>query len=77
VLFRASEKALRGLDDAQGGWQQYALGGVEIHEVEADHGNILNEPQVRQLADRIRARLEKARAEVLEDSVSVHSVSSR
>jgi amino acid adenylation domain-containing protein len=77
VLFRASEKALRGLDDGQGGWQQYALGGVEIHEVEADHGNILNEPQVRQLADRMRARLEKAQAEILENTESMHSVSSR
>jgi amino acid adenylation domain-containing protein len=77
VLFRASEKALRGLDDAQGGWQQYALGGVEIHEVEADHGNILNEPQVKQLAGQIRARLEKAQAQVLENVESMHPVSSR
>ncbi len=66
VLFRASEKALRGLDDARGGWQDYAAGGVEIHEVDGDHGNMLNEPQVRQLAAQIRARMEQAQAELVE-----------
>lgn len=59
VLFRASEKALRGLDDAQGGWSQYAGAGLEIHEIDADHGNILNEPQVRYLAGALRASLEQ------------------
>jgi len=66
ILFRASEKALRGLDDSEGGWRKYATGGVEIHEIEADHGNILNEPQVRQLAVEIRMRLEKAQSAILE-----------
>jgi thioesterase domain-containing protein len=65
VLFRASEKALRGLDDARGGWQEYAAG-IEIHEVDGDHGNMLNEPQVRQLAAQIRARIEKAQDESVE-----------
>jgi amino acid adenylation domain-containing protein len=60
VLFRASEKALRGLDDPQGGWAKFASGGLEIHEIDADHGNILNEPQVRHLASSMRAALEKA-----------------
>jgi len=62
VLFRASEKALRGIDDVQGGWSQYAVGGLEIHEIDADHGNILNEPQVRHLAEALRASLEQAQA---------------
>jgi amino acid adenylation domain-containing protein len=71
VLFRASEKALRGLDDPRGGWQKYALGGIEIHEVDGDHGNILNEPQVRQLAAHMRARLEKAQFEARETVAAV------
>ncbi len=66
VIFRASEKALRGLDDPRGGWQKYAAGTVEIHEVDGDHGNILNDPQVKLLAAQIRARLEKAQSEVME-----------
>jgi thioesterase domain-containing protein len=60
TLFRASEKALRGIDSSQSGWQQYAAGGLEIQEVDGDHGNILNEPNVRKLASMLRARLEKA-----------------
>jgi amino acid adenylation domain-containing protein len=70
VLFRASEKALRGLDDPQEGWRNYAAGGIEVHEIDGDHGNILNEPQVKQLAAEIRARLEKAQAEAAEEAVA-------
>jgi aspartate racemase len=70
VLFRASEKALRGLDDPQEGWRKYAAGGIEVHEIDGDHGNILNEPQVKQLAVEMRARLEKAQAEASEEAVA-------
>lgn len=77
VLFRASEKALRGLDDAEGGWQKHAGGGVEIHEVEADHGNILNEPQVKHLAAEIRAGLQRAQSSILEEESPQHALSSR
>jgi amino acid adenylation domain-containing protein len=66
VIFRASEKALRGLDDPRGGWEKYVAGTVEVHEVDGDHGNILNEPQVKLLAARMRARLERAQSEVME-----------
>lgn len=76
TLFRASEKALRGLDGAQNGWQQYAAGGMEVHEIDGDHGNILNEPNVRQLAAALRARLDRARSERFDD-VQVSSLSSR
>jgi amino acid adenylation domain-containing protein len=73
VLFRASEKALRGLDDPGGGWQKYAGGGIEIHEVDGDHGNILNEPQVRQLAAKIRARVDQSQAAWMEESATLSS----
>lgn len=63
VLFRASEKALRGLENVQESWQKFAAGGVEVHEVDGDHGNILNEPNVRQLAAQICARLKQAQLE--------------
>lgn len=63
VLFRASEKALRGLDNSQNGWQRYAAAGLEIHEIDGDHGNILNEPKVGELAAALRSRLEQARNE--------------
>jgi thioesterase domain-containing protein/acyl carrier protein len=76
TLFRASEKALRGLSDAQNGWQRYAAGGLEVHEIDGDHGNILNEPNVRQLAAALRARLDLAKSERFED-VREGSLSSR
>ncbi len=60
TLFRASEKALRGLDGLQNGWRQFALGGFEVLEIDGDHGNILNEPNVRQLAATLRAKLDEA-----------------
>src|SRR5258708_37483055 len=74
TLFQASEKALRGLDGAARGWKQYAAGGLEVHEIDGDHGNILNETNVRQLADALRARLDSARSECLDD-VGVGSLS--
>jgi aspartate racemase len=73
TLFRASEKALRGLDGAANGWQKYALGGLEIQEVDGDHGNILNEPKVRQLAAMLRARLDQAASQREDTRVSVSS----
>ncbi len=63
VLFRASDKALRGLENGHHSWAQYAAGGFEVHEIDGDHGNVLNEPNVRQLAATLRARLEQAHAE--------------
>jgi thioesterase domain-containing protein len=56
------------LDDPQEGWRKHAAGGIEVHEIDGDHGNILNEPQVRQLAAEIRSRLEMAQAEMAEES---------
>ena len=66
VLFRASEKALRGLDDPHGGWSQYATAGLEIREIDADHGNILNEPQVQHLATALRTAMKQAQTSLSE-----------
>jgi aspartate racemase len=63
VLFRAGEKGLRGLEEPGDGWQKYAAGGLEIHELDGDHGNILNEPNVQFLAAELRQRLERAQSE--------------
>jgi thioesterase domain-containing protein len=63
MLFRASEKGLRGLEDSSGGWHKYAGGGLELHEIDGDHGNILNEPNVRLLAAELRHCLERAQSE--------------
>jgi aspartate racemase len=53
-LFRASEKGLRGQNQTQ-----MARGGQwEIHELVGDHGSIIREPRVRDLAEQITACLE-------------------
>jgi thioesterase domain-containing protein len=71
VLLRASEKALRGLDDPQGGWGQYAAGGLEILEIDADHGNILEQPNVRHLAAELRSCLNRAQSKAPAHRLSV------
>ncbi len=63
VLFRAGEKGLRGLEEPGDGWQKYATGGLEIHELDGDHGNILNEPNVQSLAAELCQCLERAQLE--------------
>lgn len=63
ILFRAGEKGLRGLEEPGDGWQKYAAGGLDIHELDGDHGNILNEPNVQLLAAELRQCLEQAQSE--------------
>jgi amino acid adenylation domain-containing protein len=70
LLFRASEKGLRGLEDASGGWHKYAAGGLDLHEIDGDHGNILNEPNVRLLAAELRHCLERAQSEQQQPSAA-------
>jgi len=42
------------------GWGTLAAGGVEVHEVPGDHYWMVREPQVRTLAERIRAGLDES-----------------
>jgi hypothetical protein len=41
------------VDDPQMGWGNRSEGGVEIHEVEFDHSQILREPFVRVLGEKL------------------------
>jgi aspartate racemase len=63
LLFRASDKGLRGLEDPTGGWHKYAADGVEVHEIDGDHGDILNEPNVESLARGLRDCLERMQSQ--------------
>jgi aspartate racemase len=58
--FRATEKGLRGVDNPTDDWSGLVTGGVEVHEIQGDHGSILHEPQVCHLAERLRNRLSQA-----------------
>jgi thioesterase domain-containing protein len=64
--FRASEQALRGLDNPQDDWSKWAAAGVEVHEIDGDHGSIMKEPMVSVLAQQLRACLQKAQQESLQ-----------
>jgi surfactin family lipopeptide synthetase A len=61
--FRATEKGLRGVDNPTDDWSKWVTGGVEVHDIEGDHGSILKEPQVRHLAESVRSCLNKAQVE--------------
>jgi thioesterase domain-containing protein len=66
--FRASEKALRGSDNSKDDWSKWALAGVEIHEIDGDHGSILKEPTVLVLAEKLCSCLAKAQQQAAESS---------
>lgn len=71
TLFRPSEKSLRSHEESHGGWEEWAAGGVEAHEIAGDHGSITREPKVRLLAGELRACLDRAQA------ASSHTASAR
>lgn len=61
VLIQASEKTLGNLNE-QAGWLELAPQ-VKIHEVIGHHGNIVDEPQVRDLANLLQECLDAAQAD--------------
>jgi oxalate---CoA ligase len=61
TLFRAVER-LDAADDPYRGWDQVALGGVEVHDVPGDHSSMIREPHVAVLAARLKACLERSPA---------------
>jgi aspartate racemase len=71
TLFCASEKSLRGVRDPYAGWQSLAAGGLEVYEIPGGHVSILAEPQVRVLAQHLRACLDRAQAAFLQEELSI------
>lgn len=65
---RASKKALRGLDNPQDDWSRWVTGGVEIHEIDGDHGSIMKEPMVSILAKKLRSCLANAQEKCPQDA---------
>jgi thioesterase domain-containing protein len=66
VLFRASEKSLRGARDPYAGWKGLATGGVEVCEIPGGHVSILAKPQVQILAEHLRARIHSVPSQEVE-----------
>jgi thioesterase domain-containing protein/acyl carrier protein len=57
TLFVASHRAGSDGSHSHLGWQELALGGVEVHPVPGDHVSLLESPQVEVLAAKLRACL--------------------
>jgi aspartate racemase len=66
LLFRASEKSLRGARDPYAGWNGLATGGVEVCEIPGGHVSILAKPQVHILAEHLKARLHSVQSQEVE-----------
>jgi thioesterase domain-containing protein/acyl carrier protein len=60
ILFRSSQKPLRGVSDPHLGWSTYVPRGLEVYEIEGNHENILLEPQVRSVAEQLKICLAEA-----------------
>jgi surfactin family lipopeptide synthetase A len=58
ILFRSNHKPLGQVSDPRAGWNTCAARGLEICEIEANHENILLEPQVRLVAEQLKTRLD-------------------
>lgn len=58
TLFRAHTRPLLRLHGYDLGWNRLAVGGLEIIEIPGNHNSILSEPDVRSLAERLRACLQ-------------------
>lgn len=58
ILFRSTHKPLGQVVDPRAEWERYAARGLEICEVPGNHENILLEPQVRFVAERLKSYLD-------------------
>ena len=54
ILFRSSHEPLGRVRDPRAGWSAYASRGLETYPIEGNHENILLEPQVRAVAERLK-----------------------
>jgi acyl transferase domain-containing protein/thioesterase domain-containing protein/acyl carrier protein len=59
TIFRSISRSLLDGDDEMLGWGGRALGGIEIHDVIGTHLDMLDEPNVRILAEQLRACLDR------------------
>ena len=55
ILFKRPKQAFYYVDDPEMGWGQRSKGGVEIHEIELDHNELLREPYVRPVGEQLAA----------------------
>ena len=59
TIFRASQKSVGFDDDPKLGWGGVAAGETEIHQIPGSHTDLMTEPQVRLLAEKLQLCLDK------------------
>lgn len=57
VLFQSRQKSLTRVQDLRLGWTAYVPAGLEVHDIDADHDNVLLEPQVKVVAEKLQTCL--------------------
>jgi amino acid adenylation domain-containing protein len=62
TLFKASETLAGTSPDPTLGWSEWASGGVEVHLVPGNHANLMYEPHVEVLAEKLTACLNQAQS---------------
>jgi len=77
VLFRAKDKSLRSFDDLVIGWDELALGGLDIYEVTGDHVSIITEPQVSELARHLTQCMAKLRTDYQNAGARIDGITPR
>jgi thioesterase domain-containing protein len=73
TFFKASETPAGASPDPDPtlGWSKWASGGVEVHVVPGNHANLMYEPHVEVLAEKLTACLNQARSAEAEENESV------
>jgi thioesterase domain-containing protein len=59
IIFKAAKKTWGKYSDPLLGWDKLVNGGLEVNEVPGLHANIISEPWVRALAEKINISLKK------------------
>ena len=57
TLFRSTERSVSDGTDEMLGWGSLAAGGAQVHHVPSNHFNMLREPAVKVLAEKLRSTL--------------------
>ncbi len=62
ILFRANEEPAGASPDPTFGWDAWAAGGVEVHAVPGNHANMVYQPHVEVLAEKLRVCLSQVQS---------------
>jgi len=74
TFFKASETLGDTSPDPTMGWSEWASGGVEVHIVPGNHANLMYEPHVEVLAEKLTACLNQTQAAEAEENAEVGKI---